>query len=61
MRAMDNAQRNYTHSHICAKIPHVGLEPATSAAAPQAITKLHKTTLISFISFTPFPDPQKMK
>ena len=59
--AMDNAQWNYRHSHICAKILPVGLEPATSAAAPHAIKQLPKTTLISLISFIPFPDPMKLK
>ena len=52
MCTMDNAQWDYTYSHIRAKMPNVGLEPAASDTEPHAITQLPKTTLISFISFS---------
>ena len=43
------------------KMPPVGIEPATSADAPQTITQLPKKSLISIISFPGPHTPQKMQ
>merc|ERR1712112_435920 len=40
--ALRRTNNEITHSHICAKMPPVGLEPATSTYAHQTVTQLTK-------------------
>ena len=42
----------FTHSHICDKMPPVGLEPATLAPLTETPTRLTKMVTESATSFT---------